>query len=188
MKDYESQAGGPNKWCLAGLQFRIYLTFNGSNTLASQVFFLSSPLEAEVLEPRSTDKVTKFQHRLHAGFDSLLFGAPVRGMKDKHTFLRQRHLTFGCVTQDERRTQPPNFSPELALPSRLTFLLLPSQIKPLSHSQPSLKTAFTTSPRLPSPCQLFARVRVFGGEEKGLMKHTCFALLGKSLFSFASQA
>lgn len=39
IKDYESQAGGPNKWCLVGLQFRIYLTCNGNNTQTSQLFF-----------------------------------------------------------------------------------------------------------------------------------------------------
>lgn len=96
-------------------------------------------------------------------------------MKDKHTFPRQRHLTFGWVAQDERCTQPPNFSPELALPSLLTFLLLPRQIKPFSRSQPSWKMHLQPV-QGSRGCANSSHVSVFGGEEEGPVKHTCFAL------------
>lgn len=46
------------------------------------------------LEPHAADEVTKFQRRIQASFDSLLFEASLRGMKDKHTLLRQRHFNF----------------------------------------------------------------------------------------------
>lgn len=143
------------------------------------------------LELRSTDKVTKFQvtklqccSRL--GFDSLLFEASLRGMKDKHTLLRQRHFAFGCMTQDERRAQPPNLSPELALPSRLTFLLLPRQIKPLSHSQPSWELHSQPAQDSPAPVPALCTCQsVWEGGEGPCETHLLrCASLGKSLLSF----
>lgn len=111
-------------------------------------------------------------------------------MKDKQIFLRQSEAFSFWLCDTGGETYPTNQLLAWTWSSRFlhSWHLSSCQIKSNPALAAILKTAFTSSPRLPTSCQLFTRVKVLGGKENILIKHTCFGLLDRSLFPFTSQA